>query len=53
MAGKQYSDETKKKMSINMTGVRGSQQRIKQYPYCINTDVSNRHIKFCKIKQGI
>jgi hypothetical protein len=51
MTGKNHSEETKKKMSTNMKGARGSQQRIDQCPYCINTDVSHRHIKFCKIKK--
>lgn len=53
MTGKQHSSATKKKMSDNMKGTRGPQQRIEQCPYCINTNVSYRHIKFCKIKQGI
>jgi hypothetical protein len=53
MTGKHHSEETKKKMSESMTGVRGSQQRIEQCPHCVDTNVSHRHIKFCKIKQGI
>lgn len=53
MTGKTHSEETKKKMSCSMKGARGSQQRIEQCPYCVDTNVSHRHIKFCKIKQGI
>jgi hypothetical protein len=53
MTGKQHSGDTKKKMSESMKGVRGPQKRIKQCPHCVDTDVSHRHIKFCKIKQGI
>ena len=53
MTGKQHSDDTKKKMSESMKGSRGSQQRIEQCPHCVDTNVSHRHIKFCKIKQGI
>ena len=51
MAGKHHSEETKKKMSTSMQGARGSQQRLTQCPYCVNTNVSYRHIKFCKIKK--
>jgi hypothetical protein len=53
MTGKHHSDDTKKKMSESMKGSRGSQQRIEQCPHCVDTNVSHRHIKFCKIKQGI
>ena len=53
MTGKQHSDETKKKMSCSMKGAKGPQQRIEQCPHCVDTNVSYRHIKFCKIKQGI
>ena len=53
MTGKQHSDDTKKKMSESMKGSKGSQQRIEQCPHCVDTNVSHRHIKFCKIKQGI
>jgi hypothetical protein len=51
MTGKNHSEETKKKMSANMKGARGSQQRIDQCPHCTKTSVSHRHIKFCKIKK--
>jgi hypothetical protein len=53
MTGKNHSEETKKKMSANMKGARGSQQRIDQCLYCTKTNVSHRHIKFCKIKKVI
>lgn len=53
MTGKNHSEETKKKMSANMKGARGSQKRIEKCPHCVDTNVSHRHIKFCKIKQGI
>ena len=51
MTGKQHSDDTKKKMSESMKGSKGSQQRIEQCPHCVDTNVSARHIKFCKLKR--
>lgn len=50
MTGKQHSDKTKKKMSINMKGARGSQQKIEKCPHCTDNNVSYRHVKFCKNK---
>lgn len=49
--GHKHSDDTKKKMSESMKGVRGHQRRIEQCPHCVNTNVSHQHIKFCKLKQ--
>lgn len=52
MLGKSHSIETKKLMSKNMSKPKGPQQRIKNCPSCDATDVSYRHIKFCKNKKG-
>lgn len=50
MTGKKHTEETKRKMSQNMKGTRGPQQRIDICPYCDKKTVTFRHIKFCKIK---
>lgn len=47
MSGKTHSDETKAKMSKNMKGKRGPQKRFEKCPFCNQTQVTARHIKFC------
>lgn len=48
MLGKTHTAETKELMSKNMKGKRGPQKRIALCPRCNATDVTARHIKFCK-----
>ena len=48
MTGKQHSEDTKIKMSNNMKGARGPQTRLEKCATCGNTNVTYRHIKFCK-----
>jgi hypothetical protein len=50
MLGKTHSLETREKMSKNMKGKRGPQQRIESCPSCNKENVTARHIKFCKEK---
>jgi DNA-directed RNA polymerase subunit M/transcription elongation factor TFIIS len=52
MTGKQHSEDTKKKMSNNMKGARGPQTRLEKCTKCGNTNVTYRHIKFCKNLSG-
>lgn len=51
MTGKTHSDETKKLMSKNMSKPKGPQRRIDVCPKCSNSNVTYRHIKFCKTKE--
>ena len=51
MTGKAHSEETKIKMSAPR-GPQGPQQRIDRCPYCADSMVTSRHVKFCKIKSN-
>lgn len=50
MTGKKHSAETKKLMSIGMSKPKGPQKRIDICPHCNDSNVTVRHIKFCKLK---
>lgn len=48
MLGKTHSEETKEKMRESMKGPRRPHTRIAECPHCGTSEVTLRHIKFCK-----